>query len=456
MESRSFSWPGGLRTQILTGLTLLLIPTFGILGLLIDRIFVSQIDRGIEERALAAARVVSFNPDGDFAEIGRDFRLHRIVWTKDGDTREWTSTRSEGSAVVAIQRESWRVEVEPLAGEERRELKAWRSLMWSFLLAEGLLVLIFAYSFLTYVVLRPIRAIGVATERAGAGDLASPIAVLPGNEFGKVGSSFNLMLERIEEGKRRLELQLAETNSANQQLRQTQASLVRSEKLASIGQLAAGVAHEVGNPLAAISGYVELIDSDMEPEDVDDILGRVKKQLSRIRTTIRGLLDFSREGDSERVFVSVKHPLDEALELVHAIPEVKNIQIVTSIPTDLPTTLAAPEHLVQVFVNLLMNAVDAVSNRNGDGRIEVAVDVTKSDITVRVSDNGPGIPEELAHRIFDPFFTSKEPGKGTGLGLAISARLVKDADGDLRLEACDSGATFAVVLPIKTHPEEHP
>lgn len=447
MSIASRDWPGGLRTQILIGLLGLLFVTFGILGLLVDRILSTNVQTSSEERALTAARVLVLHPDTDLEVLCRDFRLLHVSWT-DAESQtqgEWGEASDEPR--LSITRQGRDVEVVVDSREEQVKLEQWRRLIWSFLAVEALVLLAFAYGFLTFVVVRPIRAIGVATERAGAGDLASPIQLLPRNEFGRVGMSFNQMLARIEEGQRQVQDQLEATSLANRQLRETQESLVRSEKLASVGQLAAGVAHEVGNPLAAISGYVELLrDGDLDPEDQQDIIERVQKQLERIRSTIRNLLDFSREDASSFAAVSVRACIDDAVSLVRALPASKGVLLTCEIPLD-ARVYAAQGHLVQVLLNLLMNALDAVSESDRNGEISVKVHVA-NDVEIHISDNGPGIPENLAHRVFDPFYTTKEPGKGTGLGLAISSRLVEDMKGNLSLESSELGTTFTVRLPL--------
>lgn len=447
MRTTSREWPGGLRTQILIGLLVLLFVTFGILGVFVDRILSTNVQTTSEERALAAARILLLYPESDLEVLARDFRLLHVRW-RDTPTQtqgEWGE--ANGEPKLTVTRQGRAVDVVVDSQEEQAKLQQWRRLIWSFLFAEALVLLAFAYGFLTFVVIRPIRAIGVATERAGAGDLASPIQLLPRNEFGRVGMSFNQMLERIEEGQRQVQKQLEAISKANRQLQETQQSLVRSEKLASVGQLAAGIAHEVGNPLAAISGYVGLLrDGELDAEEQKDVLERVQKQLDRIREIIRNLLDFSREDASAFSAVSIVACIDDALALIRALPASKGVRLTCETSPD-ARVYAAQGHLVQVLINLLMNALDAVSESSRGGEILIRVEVA-DEVEIHVSDNGPGIPEALLHRVFDPFYTTKEPGKGTGLGLAISSRLVEDMRGKLTLESSERGTTFTVHLPL--------
>lgn len=420
-------WPGGLRAQILVGIGALLVGSFALLGMLIESVLASQIERGARERGLAAARLVGHAPETPLDELARDFRLNYVSFQSGEAERVWGKMVDDGVGFVALTRENWRVEIDLNYEEETHEIRRWRGLVWGFLAAEACLLLLFVYGFLTFLVVRPVRAMGVATERAGAGDLASAITVLPPNEFGKVAHSFNQMLERLEASKVQLEEQMD--------------ALIRSEKLASVGQLAAGVAHEVGNPLAAISGYVDVIDDEMSPEDLEDVLARMRKQLLRIQHTIRALLDFSREDGVEPILMDPKECVDEALELVKTMSRSRNVVFEVDLPDALPRIRIAPAHLVQVLLNLLMNAVDAMGEQGG------RVYLGWMDGVLEIRDSGPGIPEDLRHRIFDPFFTTKEPGKGTGLGLAISAKLMGSMGGSLILGPSDEGARFLVKLP---------
>lgn len=322
-----------------------------------------------------------------------------------------------------------------------------RRLLVVYLGLDALFILLVGYAFLTYVVMRPLRAIGVASERAARGDLASPISVLPPNEFGQVGRQFNGMLAELRTSREELEERLEELDRANKQLREAQDSLIRSEKLASVGQLAAGVAHEVGNPLAAISGYLELLeDGDLDDDVATDIVLRSQKEVERIRTIIRGLLDFSREETEPAIEqVALTMCVEEATNLVQAQPKSRNVDIVVDLPGDLPRVRAVGSQVVQVLVNLLINSIDAMGGEAGE--IVVSAKVTDKQVSLVVEDNGPGIPTEKLQRIFDPFFTTKDPGEGTGLGLAICLRIMRRLEGDIRVESRQGhGARFELVF----------
>ncbi len=426
-------WPGGLRVQALLGFSLLIAVTFGLLGLVTDRIVEARLRNAYVSRieAFAMAQHVA-NLEALPADIESVQRLEVIT----SDNSEWQDGRlivevagSPGTRVIAARK----FEV---------ELAATRRLVGTFLVMEALLLLMFVYALFTFLVVRPLRAIGVAADRASAGDLASSITLLPPNEFGRVGQSFNSMLHRLDEGRVELELRLTALEKANTQLAAAQASLVRSEKLASVGQLAAGIAHEIGNPLAAVSGFNELLlDGGMEAHERRDLLERTQVQVQRIRGIIRKLLDFSRHDEAEIEATSVAKCVAEAIELVSAMPDAREVDF--QFQGGGALVAGAHGELVQVVVNILMNAVDALAGCPSPV-ITISSISTETVEELIISDNGPGIAPEIQRQIFEPFFTTKDPGEGTGLGLAISARILERFGAQIAVEASDEGTTFVL------------
>src|SRR5690554_4300038 len=179
---------------------------------------------------------------------------------------------------------------------------------------------------------------------------------------------FNKMIKELSKNREKLEQRLKDLDRANRQLHEAQDSLIRSEKLASVGQLAAGVAHEVGNPLAAISGYLEILsDEDLDPEIRRDILKRSQQNVDRIRDTVGNLLNYSREESHASVeAVDLKGCVDEAVHLVKAQPKAQNTAIDAALPDALGAVRAVSSEVVQVLVNLLLNAIDALNHANTD------------------------------------------------------------------------------------------
>lgn len=310
------------------------------------------------------------------------------------------------------------------------------------------LALIMGYLLLTRVIVTPIRRLGIATQRVAAGDIASRVEMRGHNEISALATSFNHMMERIEANKETLENQLRQLKEAKQGLERAQKAVVRGEKLASVGRLAAGIAHEVGNPLSAMLGLVELLQDDegWDGEERTDLLKRLEREILRIHEIIRELLAYSRGQDKLPIEAAVDDVLDHAHSLVGAQPKFKNVELIVECPEDLPLVRANPDQLLQVVVNLLLNAADAVE---GNGRIEVTASQQVDGVVIEVADTGPGIPPHVADKIFEPFFTTKAPGQGTGLGLAICEQIVEGFEGRLNVENSDdsSGARFVVFVP---------
>ena len=328
-----------------------------------------------------------------------------------------------------------------------------RNLLWILFALTALVATCLSYGFLTFLVLRPVRALGLATQRVYRGDLASPVTTVPRNEFGALVVKFNHMLAQLGEQRRRQEVQLQELASANEQLRQTQASLVRSAKLASVGQLAAGVAHEVGNPLAALIGYNELLlENKLEPEDREAALERSRHQLGRIQSIIGTLLDYSRSQPDEICEVNLNDQIQTVIDLAHGLSAGRRVDVVWD-RVEIPLVSADPNRVEQVFLNLLINAFDAVADVE-QPRVTFRTVTDSQWVSVCVEDNGPGLSKGVEDRVFDPFFTTKEPGAGTGLGLSIAHHIVGEMDGKLEVVDGQSvGACFCVRLPRRSSGE---
>ena len=285
------------------------------------------------------------------------------------------------------------------------------------------------------------------------------------NEFGRLSSALNIMLRRLEENKARLKANIDSLEKANLDLRQAQEEIIRSEKLASVGRLASGVAHEIGNPIGVVLGYLDLLQgNELDKEERRDIIDRIGKEIDRINKTIRNLLDFSRPPKGELKAVSVHRTIIDMLEMLKPQPMMADLDVVLDQQAAQDTVLADPDKLTQVFLNIAMNAVDAMEayqRENGSHTKMLAIktrlasetqSITKGTVLkvhITFIDNGPGISSEDLHRVFDPFFTTKEPGKGTGLGLSVSLRIVEDIGGDIKVKSEQGkGTTITVILPL--------
>jgi len=287
-------------------------------------------------------------------------------------------------------------------------------------------------------------------ERGGAG----PLPLLGDSHergLSRAAVTFERTARALLEERARLAAKVDELVAANRSLGEARESLIRSERMATVGRLAAGLAHEVGNPLGAITGYVALartrLPGDADPE-LAAALTRIAVAAERIDHTVRDLLDFARPGRTELKAVAVEPVVEAALRLLRAHPRFRDVSVKVSVEPRLPAVTADPRQLEQVVVNVLLNAADAMGGR-GDVAVRAALaDPGRSArVLLSVSDRGPGIPPEHLERIFDPFFTTKEPGAGSGLGLAISNRIVESFGGELAARNDPGGgATFTVAL----------
>ena len=318
-------------------------------------------------------------------------------------------------------------------------------------------------------VIHPLREAVAAAEAIAGGDLRRRVPPGGSLELQNLATSVNRMTDRLLE---------------------EQSQLVRAEKLASIGRLAAGVAHEVGNPLGAIHGYVHVLRNGRVAargnHEIEGLLDAIDRESERIDRIIRGLLDYARAKPSSATAVDVSATAKAAVELLSTQGVLKGIDVSLELPSLAtgPSVQADRHDLEQVFVNLLINAADALGR---SGRIVIRVEraarltlrqpairrgldpgvapvehmpsaraqlwLSKHDTVevarIVVADSGPGVPPELAERIFDPFFTTKGPGQGTGLGLAIVARIVDNVGGTVWVtESREGGAAFHLLFPL--------
>jgi len=217
-----------------------------------------------------------------------------------------------------------------------------------------------------------------------------------------------------------------------------------------VGELAAGVAHELNNPIAAIRGFAQLLNG---RKDVDEAtkkdLSTIYSEAQRASKITQNLLAFARKHEPEKRLISMNEAVEKTLELRAHQMTMNNIELVLELDAELPLTMADSHQMQQVFLNIINNAEQAMVEAHGKGRLEVKTEKAGGLIRITFSDDGPGIPEENLERIFDPFFTTKEVGKGTGLGLSICYGLVAAHGGHIHVRSnLGGGATFVVEIPL--------
>ncbi|MDJ0786526.1 MAG: HAMP domain-containing sensor histidine kinase [Myxococcota bacterium] len=323
-------------------------------------------------------------------------------------------------------------------------------------------------------VVRPLQNLaGVARARAlGEDGLRAPEEGVA--EVAELAREFNEMNQALEE--RRLELTKAvvELREANVALRETQAGLDRAERLAAVGSLASGVAHEVGNPMGAILTFVDLASRDPNAsEETRSHLAKASREGERVRVILRQLLDFSRPSRGQPAPVDLAEAAREVVALVSAQRRCRNVDFsVEAAPGGAPV-IADPAAITQILMNLALNAADACEDASGERRVRLAVrpvvarrragDPAGEAAPQRrhpdamecvVSDTGTGIAEADRERVFDPFFTTKPPGQGTGLGLSNATRQAEEQGGSLSLESPPEGfsTSLALKLPVARRP----
>jgi signal transduction histidine kinase len=222
--------------------------------------------------------------------------------------------------------------------------------------------------------------------------------------------------------------------------------LFRATKHASIGRLAAGVSHEIGNPLASISSLVQELMAEEATPFVKGSLGTIHQHVNRIARIVRNLGDFARLYPRQRVPTSLPDILQATIDLVRFDKNFRKIEIGTDVRTTKPVKLD-PDQIQQVFLNLLLNARDAMPD---GGRLDIAVQEADGHVRMTFADTGVGIDGDVKDKVFDPFFTTKGPARGTGLGLSICYSIVKDHGGTIEVESeKNKGTTFIIDLPVE-------
>jgi two-component system NtrC family sensor kinase len=328
------------------------------------------------------------------------------------------------------------------------------SMMMTFLLVAGigiLVVLVITY-FITRSMIYPLEEMVKASNRIAAGDLDHSVRISSNDEIGILANSFNKMLASIKTMKLELEewgRTLEEkVDKRTEELVAVQIQMAQSEKLASIGRLAAGVAHEINNPLAGILTFSMLALEDCDDDHpLKESLEVIVKQTLRCRETVKGLLGFARQSGAAPSITEVNSLVDKTLLLLENQAIFQNIRTVRNFDPELPRVFLDAGELQQVIVNIVINAADAMEE-NGTLTIETVKALPTQEILIRISDTGKGIPDDELPFIFEPFFTTKKVGKGTGLGLAIVHGIVTRAGGKIEVSTSPRGTTFTIRLPI--------
>jgi signal transduction histidine kinase len=266
--------------------------------------------------------------------------------------------------------------------------------------------------------------------------------------------SLDQMFRRIHTSRDELQKMVTTLEEVNDSLTKAQSDIIRAEKLASVGRLSAGIAHEIGNPLGIVLGYLELLKGDISEEERQDFTTRAMDEIQRINTIIRQLLDLARpcEGDcGESSVHELLHGFGDDLALQAVVGE---MEMVFDLQAEQDRVALESEKLRQVFLNILLNGADAVKEGSTTGRMAISTRLINEDgaehLEICFADNGPGIDPAHLKQVFDPFFTTKEVGHGTGLGLSVSYMIIENGGGTIQALSGEDGVgtTFRIVLPL--------
>jgi two-component system NtrC family sensor kinase len=314
--------------------------------------------------------------------------------------------------------------------------------------ASAVALLVFAYFGLTRWIVRPILSLGEAAQRvAGGARRLEPIIDAP-PELVALSHSLSTMTARLRGEEEALVRKVEEVEHATEELRGAQASLVRSERLATVGRLAAGLAHEIGNPLSAVVGLCDLAQDETSTDaERRDFVTRIKREAERIHRVLTDLLTYARPGrkDAPDIPGSVAEAVAQVRALLAPQKDLQGLELRIELARALPAVTLPDGELVQVVLNLVMNAADACQQT---GRVLVKAEAGGQGVLLSVEDDGPGVATEVKDSLFEPFVTTKEVGRGTGLGLSVSRGLVESAGGTISLDRSYApGARFVIDLP---------
>lgn len=241
---------------------------------------------------------------------------------------------------------------------------------------------------------------------------------------------------------------ITELREAERQLAQSNSALHQSEKLAALGQLLAGVSHELNNPLAAVIGQASLLAEDLEGTEHADRVSKIRRAADRCARIVQSFLAMARQKAPEIRTVAINDLVQQAAELTEYQMRAGGVLVELQLAEDLPAVEVDPDQMHQVIVNLLTNARQAMEGNQGERRLTIATSRQRGRVKLRIADNGKGIAPEVRARIFDPFFSTKDVGSGTGIGLSYSLGIVEAHGGKLELEETEPGTSFAITLPV--------
>jgi len=313
------------------------------------------------------------------------------------------------------------------------------------------IILLVILYFITSTIIHPLQSMVIATNKIAQGDLTHKVNIGYQDEIGQLGQSFNQMIGDLKKANEKL-IQWGKTletkvKERTKKIQEMQDSLIQSEKLASLGKMAAGVAHEINNPLTSILINTHLMLEKIEKNnEFHESLGLIADETSRCSEIVKGLLEFSRQNPPRKNFADINEIINSALSILENQVTFQNIEIIKKLDQRLPQIQIDTNKIKQVFWNLAINAAEAMPD-GGKLIIITRYSEDKKYIEIEITDTGAGIPKEKISKLFDPFYTTKD--KGTGLGLAVTYGIIEQHKGKIDVKSKESqGSTFTVSLPI--------
>ena len=347
--------------------------------------------------------------------------------------------------------------------EVNEDMAAVRKLLAFYAIIDSIAIIAFGVWFLSRSIVQPLKKLEESAKRIAGGKLYDRADVAVDNEVGSLASSFNSMAERLEDEIRSLE-------RVNLELTTAQDELLRNSTLAAVGRLAAGIAHEIGNPLGALNGYLDILSrGGLDPAEEKEMIGRAARESDRIDSIVRDFLEVARPAKRALFRVDVNSLLKETLEGLSVRADFDGVATDLAFGERVLHVMADDGKLRQVFSNILINAAQSMEGmekktitvstaaesrpaavkagrRRGDSPAERQA-ALKEFVLVSIRDTGAGVHSDDSSKIFDPFFTTKEVGKGTGLGLFVSQSIIKAYGGEITFRSADPGSEFTIALP---------
>lgn len=495
-----------LRTTICINMLILMIAAIGLISMVVFRVSEQEIRRQ-QQHAAEQAFIAIETALGQFmrgknpplaASVDLGSYLNRLAATMECDMLVLTDrnnrviaragqasglpdTSTYGSAGAArtrthsLQRDSSRTVVRHLcsgpviagtqvlgyltlgfpAGHTTSRINAAARMIILYMLLDAVIIFCFGMFLLSLYVVRPVQRLTRDMQELAGGVLPAAREPRSGNEIDSLAATLKALYNGLKKEQENTAAQLAEITAKNRQLEQARHEILQSEKLASVGRLAAGIAHEIGNPAGIVTGYVHMLkEGGISESQRDDFLVRIEREVERISTTIRELLDFARPSSDRSASMQINDLIRECCALFSYQGGTHSCEIVFNPAGTLPEIYANRRMLQQLVVNLLFNARDAMP---GGGTITIGTRLLPGNdmIELAITDTGCGIAPEHLALVFDPFFTTKEPGRGTGLGLSNAHRIVELHAGTIRVESEPGrGTRFIITFPIRTgHPQ---